>query len=81
MDLKGLVLAAGEGSRLRPFTFSKSKHLIPLLGKPMIRYAIDDLVGAGVRDIGVVVGYFEDLIRDALGDGSSLNAKLTYIVQ
>ena len=81
MNLKGLVLAAGEGSRLRPFTFSKPKHLIPLLGKPMIRYAIDDLISAGVRDIGVVVGYFGDLIREALGDGSSLNAKLTYIVQ
>jgi glucose-1-phosphate thymidylyltransferase len=81
MDLKGLVLAAGEGSRLRPFTFSKPKHLIPLLGKPMIRYAIDDLVSAGVRDIGVVVGYFGDLIKEALGDGSSLNARFTYIVQ
>jgi glucose-1-phosphate thymidylyltransferase len=81
MDLKGLVLAAGEGSRLRPFTFSRPKHLIPLLGKPMIRYAVDDLVGAGVRDIGVVVGYFGDLIREALGDGSALNARLTYIVQ
>jgi len=46
MDLKGLVLAAGEGSRLRPFTFSRPKHLIPLLGKPMIRYAVDDLVDA-----------------------------------
>jgi glucose-1-phosphate thymidylyltransferase len=44
-------------------------------------YAIDDLIGAGVRDIGVVVGYFGDLIRDTLGDGGSLNAKLTYIVQ
>jgi glucose-1-phosphate thymidylyltransferase len=81
MDLKGLVLAAGEGSRLRPFTFSRPKHLISLLGKPMIRYAIDDLVSAGVRDVGVVVGYFGDLIREALGDGSSFGAKLTYIVQ
>jgi glucose-1-phosphate thymidylyltransferase len=81
MNLKGLVLAAGEGSRLRPFTFSRPKHLIPLLGKPMIRYAIDDLVCAGVRDIGVVVGYFGDLIREVLGDGSALNARLTYIVQ
>jgi glucose-1-phosphate thymidylyltransferase len=78
--LKGLVLAAGEGSRLRPFTFSRPKHLIPLLGKPMIRYAIDDLVYSGVRDIGVVVGYFGDLIREALGDGG-LGARLTYIVQ
>jgi len=81
MDLKGLVLAAGEGSRLRPFTFSRPKHLIPLLGKPMIRYAIDDLVSAGVRDIGVVVGYFGDLIRETLDDGSSFGAKLAYIVQ
>jgi glucose-1-phosphate thymidylyltransferase len=78
--LKGLVLAAGEGSRLRPFTFSRPKHLIPLLGKPMIRYAIDDLVYSGVRDIGVVVGYFGDLIREALGDGG-LGTRLTYIVQ
>uniref|UniRef100_A0A7J2U076 Glucose-1-phosphate thymidylyltransferase n=1 Tax=Ignisphaera aggregans TaxID=334771 RepID=A0A7J2U076_9CREN len=81
MDSKGLVLAAGEGSRLRPFTFSRPKHLIPLLGKPMIRYAIDDLVSAGVRDIGVVVGYFGDLIKEALGDGSSFDARLAYIVQ
>jgi len=81
MDSKGLVLAAGEGSRLRPFTFSRPKHLIPLLGKPMICYAIDDLVTAGVRDIGVVVGYFGDLIKEALGDGCSFGARLAYIVQ
>jgi len=82
MNLKGLVLAAGEGSRLRPFTFSRPKHLIPLLGKPMIRYAVDDLAEAGVRDIGVVVvGYFGDLIREALGDGSDIGVKFTYIVQ
>jgi len=81
MNLKGLILAAGEGSRLRPFTFSRPKHLIPLLGKPMIRYAVDDLVEAGVRDISVVVGYFGDLIREALGDGSDIGVKFTYIVQ
>jgi glucose-1-phosphate thymidylyltransferase len=80
MDLKGLVLAAGEGSRLRPFTFSRPKHLIPLLGKPMIQYAIDDLVDSGVKDIGVVVGYFKDLIKDALGEGSN-NYRLSYITQ
>jgi len=67
MNLKGLVLAAGEGSRLRPFTFSRPKHLIPLLGKPMICYAVDDLVKAGVRDIGVIVGYFGDMIKEVLG--------------
>ncbi|MEM1604668.1 MAG: glucose-1-phosphate thymidylyltransferase [Fervidicoccaceae archaeon] len=81
MNLKGLVLAAGEGSRLRPFTFSRPKHLIPLLGKPMIQYPIDDLVSSGVCDIGIVVGYFGDAIKEALGDGSSCGARLTYITQ
>jgi len=81
MNLKGLVLAAGEGSRLRPFTFSRTKHLIPLLGKPMIRYAIDDLVNSGISDIGVVVGYFGDLIREVLGNGSGFGARLNYIIQ
>jgi len=81
MHLKGLVLAAGEGSRLRPFTYSRPKHLIPLLGKPLIQYPIEDLVVAGVRDVGVVIGYFGDLIRDYLGDGSRFGARLTYIVQ
>ena len=80
MNLKGLVLAAGEGSRLRPFTFSRPKHLIPLLGKPMIQYAIDDLVNSGVSDIGVVVWYFKDLIKDALGEGSD-DYRLNYITQ
>jgi len=81
MDFKGLVLAAGEGSRLRPFTFSRPKHLIPLLGKPMIQYVIDHLINSGVRDIGVVVGYFGDLIREVLGDGSRFGSRLTYITQ
>jgi len=81
MDLKGLILAAGEGSRLRPFTFSRSKHLIPLLGKPMIWYAIDDLVSSGVNDISIVVGYFGDFIKEALGDGSGFGARLTYVSQ
>ncbi|WP_440060010.1 glucose-1-phosphate thymidylyltransferase [Thermogladius sp. 4427co] len=80
-SIKGLVLAAGEGSRLRPFTFSRPKHLIPLLGKPMIQYPIEDLFSTGVRDIGIVVGYFGDMIRDILGDGTGFDARFTYIQQ
>ncbi|MEZ0394095.1 MAG: glucose-1-phosphate thymidylyltransferase [Desulfurococcaceae archaeon] len=79
--MQGLVLAAGEGTRLRPFTLSRPKHLIPLLGKPMIAYPVEDLASSGIRDIGIVVGYHGDLIREALGDGSAFNAKFTYIVQ
>ncbi|MEM4465737.1 MAG: glucose-1-phosphate thymidylyltransferase [Ignisphaera sp.] len=79
--MKGLVLAAGEGSRLRPLTFSRPKHLIPLLGKPMIQYPIEDLISVGIQDIGLVIGYFGDMIKEALGDGSKFNIRITYIVQ
>lgn len=79
--MKGLVLAAGEGSRLRPFTFSRPKHLIPLLGKPMVQYPIEDLVSAGIRDVGLVIGYFGDMIKDVLGDGTKFGVRISYIVQ
>ena len=68
MKLKGLILAGGEGTRLRPFTLSAPKHLIPLLGKAMIEYPIQHLVDSEVRDIGVVVGYLGHLIEEYLGD-------------
>ncbi len=81
MKLKGLVLAGGEGTRLRPFTLSAPKHLIPLLGKAMIEYPIQHLVDAEIRDIGVVVGYLGHLIEEYLGDGSRYGARFTYIKQ
>jgi len=81
MYLKGLVLAAGEGSRLRPVTFSRPKHLIPLLGKPMILYPIEDLINSGIVNIGIVVGYFGNFIREVLENKPRLKTKLTYITQ
>jgi len=81
MKLKGLVLAGGEGTRLRPFTLSLPKHLIPLLGKAMIEYPIQHLVDSGIQDIGIIVGYLGHLIKEYLGDGSRYGAKFTYIKQ
>jgi len=81
MMLKGLVLAGGEGTRLRPFTYSMPKHLIPLLGKAMIEYPICHLVDVGIKDIGIVVGYLGHLIKEYLGDGSRYGARFTYIRQ
>lgn len=79
--MKGLILAGGEGTRLRPFTFSIPKHLIPLLGRAMIEYPIQHLVEAGVRDIGVVTGYLGHMIEEFLGDGSRYGARFTYVRQ
>ncbi len=62
----GIIPAAGEGTRLRPITFSLPKHLIPLLGKAIIEYPLGHLAALGIRDIIVVVGYLGDMIREYL---------------
>jgi len=54
--LKGVVLAGGLGSRLRPLTSVTNKHLLPVYNQPMIYYPIQTLVNAGIQDIMIVTG-------------------------
>ena len=56
MGLKGVVLAGGTGSRLRPLTLVTNKHLLPVYDQPMVYYPIQMLVDAGIRDIMVLTG-------------------------
>ena len=79
--LKGLVLSGGMGSRLRPFTYTGAKQLVPVANKPILFYAIEALVQAGVTEIGVITGDTGRQIREALGDGARFGAKLTFIPQ
>ena len=65
---KGLVLSGGVGSRLRPFTYTGAKQLVPIANKPILFYALENLVDAGVTDIGIVIGDTGDQIRAACGD-------------
>jgi glucose-1-phosphate thymidylyltransferase len=78
---KGLVLSGGLGSRLRPFTYTGAKQLVPVANKPILFYALENLVEAGVTEIGIVTGDTGAQIREACGDGSHFKAKLTYIPQ
>ena len=78
---RGLILSGGKGSRLRPFTYTNAKQLVPIANKPVLFYAIEQLVEAGITDIGIVVGDTGDQVREAVGDGGALGARVTFIQQ
>jgi glucose-1-phosphate thymidylyltransferase len=77
--MKGIILAGGLGSRLRPLTKVTNKHLLPIYDKPMIYYPIETLVRAGIRDIMIVTGGNSagDFLR-LLGNGSDFGLKDIY---
>jgi len=82
--MKGLILAGGHGTRLRPITHTSNKHLIPLANTPMLFYPIKTLKEAGITDIGIIVGHTPERIKeikDAVGDGSKFGIKVSYIEQ
>lgn len=80
--MKGLILAGGSGTRLRPLTHTGPKQLIPIANKPNILYCLEDLREAGIEDIGIILGNnMPEKVRDLLGDGSQFGVDITYIVQ
>jgi glucose-1-phosphate thymidylyltransferase len=79
--LKGLVLAGGKGSRLRPLTATGAKQLVPVANKPVLFYALEQLVAAGISEIGIVTGDTADQVRAAVGDGEAFGARISYLPQ
>jgi glucose-1-phosphate thymidylyltransferase len=79
--MRALVLAGGEGSRLRPLTHTSAKQLIPIAGTPILFHALEDIAEAGIREVGIVVGQTAGEVRAAVGDGSRWDLDVTYIQQ
>jgi glucose-1-phosphate thymidylyltransferase len=79
--MKGLILAGGAGTRLRPITSTSAKQLVPVANKPILFYGIEQIRDAGVRDVGIVVGETAADIEAAVGDGSSFGIRVTYLRQ
>jgi glucose-1-phosphate thymidylyltransferase len=79
--MKGLVLAGGAGTRLRPITHTSAKQLVPVANKPILFYGLEAMAAAGIDQIGIIVGDTRAEVAAAVGDGSQFGVEVTYIPQ
>jgi UDP-N-acetylglucosamine diphosphorylase/glucosamine-1-phosphate N-acetyltransferase len=78
---QAVILAAGEGQRLRPFTVNRPKAMISIADKPILQYIIEALAQSGIRNIVLIVGYRKEQVYDYIGPGEKLGVNITYIEQ
>jgi len=78
---QAVILAAGEGQRLRPFTATRPKVMLSIADKPILQYAVEALAQNGIRNIVLVVGYRKDQILDYMGSGEQFGVDITYVTQ
>ena len=76
--MKAVILAAGEGTRMRPLTANLPKPLLPVAGKPFLRHTLDAVRGAGVTEAAILIGWQGHRIRESFGSGQSVGISIAY---
>ena len=79
--MKAVVMAGGEGSRLRPLTIGRPKPMVPLVNKPVLGHILDLLKYHDITEIIITLQYMPSVIQDFYGDGSSLGLDIKYVVE
>lgn len=79
--MKAIIMAGGEGSRLRPLTCDCPKPMVPVLDRPVMEYALELLKRHSVKEVGVTLQYLPDRIQDHFGDGSEFSVDMKYYVE
>lgn len=80
--MKGIILAGGMGTRLRPMTLITNKHLLPVYDRPMILYPISTLINSGIKDIMIICGKeHAGHFMNFLGSGENYHARFSYAIQ
>ena len=79
--MKAVVMAGGEGSRLRPLTIGRPKPMVPLVDKPVLGHILELLKYHGITEIVITLQYMPSVIQDFYGDGSGLGLNITYVVE
>jgi mannose-1-phosphate guanylyltransferase len=79
--VKAVILVGGEGTRLRPLTLRTPKPIVPVVDRPFLRYQLDLLASAGIREVVFSVAYKPERIQEVFGDGSGLGRHIRYAVE
>ncbi|HSB46965.1 MAG TPA: nucleotidyltransferase family protein [Candidatus Bilamarchaeum sp.] len=79
--MKAFILAGGEGTRLRPYTYNTPKPMLMLGGKPILQYVVENLRRAGIKDVVLTIGYKHEQFESYFGDGSAFGVKMEYLVE
>ncbi|MCX6005390.1 MAG: sugar phosphate nucleotidyltransferase [Chloroflexi bacterium] len=79
--MKAIILVGGEGTRLRPLTYSIVKSMVPVLNKPFLEHVIRNLAGQGINEIILAMGYKPDSIYAYFKNGTGYNINLVYSLE